>query len=145
MNHFCEQLIYEMCNFHIPKTQTIKINKNPMQNYTPKKIIIYMKSYYFASSILNVTLITEFLIRSTECSRALYEGGLKIWVRLVIPKVRYSEHANFLYLVRRFVNPNICSIIPKVRYSEGSLFRRFVIPKVRFSENEIGFDIRKVR
>ena len=31
------------------------------------------------------------------------------------------------------------------RYSEGSLFRRFVISKVRFSENEIGFDIPKVR
>ena len=67
-----------MCNFHIPKTQTIKINKNPMQNYTPKKKnIIYMKSYYFASSILNVTLMTEFILRSTERSRALYEGGLK--------------------------------------------------------------------
>ena len=75
-----------------------------------------------------------------------------MWVRLVIPKVRYSEHANFVYLEVRlseneigFVNPNICSVIPKVCYSEGSLFRRFVIPKVRFSENEIGFDVPKVR
>ena len=69
----------------------------------------------------------------------------------MIPKVRYSEHANFVYLEFSlseneigFVNPNICSVIPKVRYSEGSLFRRFVILKVRFSENEIGFDIPKV-
>ena len=75
----------------------------------------------------------------------------KLGVRLVIPKVRYSEHTHFVYLEVRsseheigFVNLNICSIIPQVRYSEGSLFRRFVIPKVCFSENEIGFDIPKV-
>ena len=62
---------------------------------------------------------------------------------------RYSEGSLFrtrkFRYTWRFVNPNICSVIPKVRYSEGSLFRRFVIPKVRFSENEIGFDIPKVR
>ena len=39
----------------------------------------------------------------------------KIWLQLVIPKVRYSEG----------------SVNPKVRFSEGSLFRRFVNPKMK--------------
>ena len=46
---------------------------------------------------------------------ARYSEG-SLFRRFVNPKVRYCEHANFLYLLfRRFVNP-------KVRYSEHANF-----------------------
>ena len=70
-------------------------------------------------------------------------GAARYSEGIIIPNTQTSYTWRFLDETGNldetgFVNPNI-------RYSEGSLFRRFIIPKVRFSENEIGFDIPKVR
>ena len=70
--------------------------------------------------LLNSTLITLFMVGSPE-----FYGYSSFFRRFVIPKVR---------LFRRFGDPKVC-------YSET----RFVIPEVRYSENEIGFDIPKIK
>ena len=110
------------------------------------------------SDIIDYMGLSEISLSET-CMKNMhvYEGAARI------PKVRYSKGS----LIRRFVIPNTqisytwrfvnpkmtigslirtfvalfrTFVIPKVR-----LFRRFVIPKVRLSENEIRFDIPKVR
>ena len=49
---------------------------------------------------------------------------MKRWVRHVIPKVRYSEHTNFLYCIRHYFRVQLFS-----RFWPGAVIREWLISR----------------